>query len=59
MAALAVEDTQRLRDVGFVLKDAAGSGSALAEEISGELTLAAIVIDAARHAAAPAMETVS
>jgi hypothetical protein len=59
MVALAVEDTQRLRDVGLVLKDAASVGSALAEEISGQLTLAAIVIDAARNAAAPAMETVS
>jgi hypothetical protein len=57
--ALAAEDTQRLRDVGLALKDAAAARSALAEEISGELTLAAIVIDAARHAAAPAMETVS
>jgi hypothetical protein len=54
--ALAAEDTQRLREVGLNLKDA---GGALAEEMSGELTLAAIVIDAARHAAAPATETVS
>ena len=57
--ALAAEDTHRLRDVGLVLKDAASAGSVLAEEISDELTLAAIVIDAARHAAPPAMETVS
>ena len=57
--ALSAEDTQRLRDVGLALKDAAAAWSALAKEISGELTLAAIVIDAARHAAAPAMETVS
>jgi len=57
--ALAAEDTQRLRDIGLKLKDAVGAGSALAEEISGELALAAIVIDAARHAASPAMETVS
>jgi hypothetical protein len=54
--ALAAEDTQRLREVGLNLKDA---GNVLAEEMSGELTLAAIVIAAARHAAAPAMETVS
>jgi len=54
--ALAAEDTQRLREVDLNLKDA---GSELAEEMSGELTLAAIVIDAARHAAALAMETVS
>jgi uncharacterized membrane protein YccC len=59
MVALAVEDTQRLRDVGLVLKDAAGSGSALAEEISGQLTLAAMVIDTAKNRAAPAMETLS
>jgi uncharacterized membrane protein YccC len=57
--ALAAEDTQRVRDVDLTLKNAASAGSALAEEISGELTVAAIVIDAARHAGAPAMETVS
>ena len=57
--ALAAEDTQRLRDMDLNLKDAVGAGSALAQEISGELLLAAIVIDAARHAAPPAMETVS
>jgi hypothetical protein len=56
--ALAAGDTHRLREVGLVLKDPAGAGSAIAEEISGELTLAALVIDAARHAAPPAMETV-
>ena len=54
--ALAAEDTQRLREVGLNLKDA---GRGLAEEISGELNLAAIVIDAARQVAPPAMETVS
>ena len=59
MVALAAEDTQRLRDVGLALKDASAAGSGLAEEISGELTLTAIVIDAARHAAPLAMETVS
>jgi hypothetical protein len=57
--ALAAEDTRRLRDVGLTLKDAAIAGSVLAEEISGELMLAAAVIDAARGAAPPAMETVS
>jgi hypothetical protein len=57
--ALAAEDTQRLREVGLNLKDAVGAGSAFAEEISGELALAAIAIDAARHAAPRAMETVS
>jgi hypothetical protein len=57
--ALAAEDTQRLRDVCLTLKNAASAGSVLAEEISGELSLAAVVIDAARHAARPAMETVS
>ena len=54
--ALAAEDTQRLREVGLNLKDA---GRGLAEEMSGELNLAAIVIDAARQVAPPAMETVS
>ena len=50
--------------MALTLKDAAGKDvasaeSALAEEIGGELALAAIVIDAATHTAAPAMETVS
>jgi uncharacterized membrane protein YccC len=57
--ALAVEDMQRLRDVGLTVKNAASAGSAVADEISGELTLAAMVISAARRAAPPAMETVS
>ena len=57
--ALAAEDTQRLRDVGLNLKDAASGGRALADEIRGELVLAAVVIDALRHAAPPAMETIS
>ena len=59
MVALAVEDTQRLRDAGLVLKDAASAGSGFAEEISGELTLAATVIDTGRRAAEPAMEALS
>jgi uncharacterized membrane protein YccC len=59
MVSLAVEDTQRLRDIGLVLKDAANAGSVLAEEISGQLTFAAIVIDTAKSAAAPAMEVLS
>jgi uncharacterized membrane protein YccC len=62
--ALAAQDTQRLRDVALALKDAArkdaaSAESALAEEIGGELALAALVIDAAAPTAAPAMETVS
>jgi hypothetical protein len=57
--ALAVEDTQRLRDMGLNFKDGASAGSALGEEMSGELTLAAIVIDDARHTAPRAMETAS
>ena len=57
--ALAAEDTQRLREVGLKLKDVCGAGSTFADESSGELLLAAIVIDAARRAAPPAMETVS
>lgn len=54
--ALAEQDTQRLRDVGRAVKGAAGAERALAEEISGELTLAAAVIDAATPADLPAME---
>jgi hypothetical protein len=62
--ALAAQDTQRLRDVANSLEDVAGKDaarveSALAEEIGGELALAAAVIDAATRAAAPTMETVS
>jgi hypothetical protein len=57
--ALAAEDTRRLRDLGLALKDPAGAENAITQEISGELVLAASVIDAARHAASPAMETVS
>ena len=56
--ALAAEDTHRLRDVGLVLKDAASAGSVLAEEMNVELGLGAIV-DAPRHAAPSAMETMS
>jgi hypothetical protein len=57
--ALAAEDTQRLRDVGLSLRDAASDGSAVAEEVSSEVVIAAIVIDAAKYAAQPAMESVS
>jgi uncharacterized membrane protein YccC len=57
--ALAAEDTQHLHDIGLNLKDAGGARSALAEEISGELVLAAIAIDAARHAAPPARKRLS
>jgi hypothetical protein len=57
--ALAAEDTQRLRDVGLALTHVAGAESALAEEIGGELMLAAIVVDAAPHVPAPAMERLS
>jgi uncharacterized membrane protein YccC len=57
--ALAAEDTQRLRDVGLALTHVAGAECALAEEIGGELMLAAIVVDAATHIPAPAMERLS
>jgi uncharacterized membrane protein YccC len=57
--ALAAQDTQRVRDVSLTLKDVASAESALAEEISGELAVTAIVIDAATHRTGPAMETVS
>jgi uncharacterized membrane protein YccC len=53
--ALAAQDTQRLRDLSLALKDVS-SGSDLAEEIGGELSLAASVIDAATHTTAPRME---
>ena len=48
-AALAAEDTQRLRGVSLALKNRAGAESALAEEVSSELAVAAIVIDAAKR----------
>ena len=57
--ALAAQDTQRLRDLNLTLRDMAGAENGLVEEISGELALAAIAIDAATHAAAPVMESVS
>jgi hypothetical protein len=57
--ALAVEDTQRLRDVGLALTHVAGAESALAEEIGGELMLAAVVVDAATDIPAPARERLS
>jgi hypothetical protein len=59
LKALAAQDTQRLRDVGLTLKNVAGAESALAEEISGELAVAAMVIDAAIHTAPSAMEAQS
>jgi uncharacterized membrane protein YccC len=52
--ALAAEDTRRLRDLSLALKDVAG-----AEEISGNLAVAATVIDAASGTAASAIESVS
>jgi hypothetical protein len=54
--ALAAQDTQRLRDLSLALKDASGD-SDLAEEIGGQLSLAASVIDTATHTAKPGMET--
>ena len=57
--ALAAEDTQRLRDMGLTVKNAASAEGGLVQEISGQLTLAAMVIDAARHSAPRAKETVS
>jgi hypothetical protein len=57
--ALATENTQRLRDTDLALKETAAAGSALAEEIGGEDMLSAIVVDAATHIPAPAMETLS
>ncbi|MBV9244169.1 MAG: FUSC family protein, partial [Methylobacteriaceae bacterium] len=57
--ALDAQDTQRLRNVSLALKDGASAESALREEVGGELSLAAVVIDAAAYTAAPAKETVS
>jgi uncharacterized membrane protein YccC len=57
--ALAAQDTQRLRDLSLALKDVAGAESAFADEISGDLAVAAAVIDAAARPAAPAMESAS
>jgi hypothetical protein len=57
--ALAAQDTQRLCDLGETLKDKGNAESGFAEEISGELALAAVVIDAATYSAAPTTETLS
>jgi uncharacterized membrane protein YccC len=57
--ALETEDTLRLRDLSLALKHVASVESAFAEEISGDLAVAATVIDAASRAAAPAMESTS
>jgi hypothetical protein len=57
--ALETEDTLRLRDLSLALKDVAGPESAIAEEISGRLVVAATVIAAAARTAAPAMENAS
>jgi uncharacterized membrane protein YccC len=57
--ALETEDTQRLRDLSLALKDVAGAESGLVEEISGDLAVAATVIDAAARVAAPATEGAS
>ena len=55
--ALDGEDAQRLRNLGLALNDSNIADSALAEEISGQLAVAAIVIDAARSVAPSTVET--
>jgi len=57
--ALAAQDTQRLLDLGNTLRDMGGAESAFAEEISGELALAAVVVDAASHSDATTTEPLS
>jgi hypothetical protein len=57
--ALATQDTERLRNVAITLNDVASAEGAVAEAISGELALAAIVIDHSTHTAAPTRENVS
>jgi hypothetical protein len=47
--ALAAEDTQRLRGLSLALKNRAAAESVLAAEVSSELAIAAIVIDAAKR----------
>jgi uncharacterized membrane protein YccC len=55
--ALAAQDMQRLRDVSLALKDVAGAEGLLAQEISGELAIAAVVIDATKHSTEHLEET--
>ena len=57
--ALAAQDTQRLCDVASNLRHAARAEHDLAEQISSDLVVAAAVIDAAEHPAAPPKESVS
>ena len=56
--ALAAQDTQRLREIALMLNDVASAESVLAKEISGELAVAAVVIDAMKHSTAHFEETV-
>jgi uncharacterized membrane protein YccC len=58
-AALAAQDTQCLRDVASNLRTTAGVENDLAEQISDDLVVAASVIEAAAHTAAPAKESAS
>jgi uncharacterized membrane protein YccC len=50
--ALAAQDMQRLRDVSLALKGVAGTEGLLAQEISGDLAIAAVVINATKHSTA-------
>ncbi|MBV8146855.1 MAG: FUSC family protein, partial [Gammaproteobacteria bacterium] len=56
--ALAAQDTQRLREIALMLNDVASAESVLAKEISGELAVAAVVIDATKHSTAHLEEIV-
>lgn len=51
--ALAAQDTRRLREACLALEHVSSAERALAEEISAELALAAIIIDAATQTTAP------
>ena len=50
--ALAERDAQRLREVAFTLEGVLGIDRTLAQEISGGLTLAAVVIDVTKYGTA-------
>jgi uncharacterized membrane protein YccC len=57
--ALSAQDTQRLRAVSATLRNIGGAESAFAEEVSDQLALAAVVIDASVRPTAPAKGNLS
>jgi uncharacterized membrane protein YccC len=50
--ALAAQDTQRLRELALTLRNMASAEGVLAQEISGELAVAAVNIDGTKHSTA-------